>query len=125
MTDETWQNPTKGPSENEVAFDYIKGPDFRVMWADGAIGAITPNGHIHFALYAERQALPRRQVFSIDEIDGGKGRLRNEILEKQISRGSIVRELACDVFLSPQTAENLANWLLSQVAEFRKATETK
>lgn len=120
MTDDTWLDPTKGPSKNEVAFDYLKSNDFRTIWADGAIGAITPNGHIHFALFVERQAIPRRQVFTIEQVDGKAGRLGSEVVEKQISRSSIVRELACDILLTPQSAENLALWLLSQVADFRK-----
>jgi hypothetical protein len=120
MTDDTWQDPLKGPGENEVAFDYIKAHDFRVIWADGAVGGITPNGHVHLALYAERQALPRRQVFQVEMKDGHAGRLGREVLEKQISRGSVVREMACDLFLSPQVAENLAHWLLSQVDLLRK-----
>jgi hypothetical protein len=122
MTDDTWQNPLKGPGENEVAFDYIKAHDFRVVWVDGAVGGATPQGHIHCAVYAERQALPRRQVFKIEELGDGVGRLGPEVLEKQISRGSIVREVACDLFLSPQGAENLAHWLLSQVAAYKKMT---
>jgi hypothetical protein len=108
MTDDTWQDPLKGPGENEVAFDYIKAHDFRVVWADGVVGGLTPQGHIHCALFAERQALPRRQVFKIETGDGRMGRLGEEVLEKQISRGSVVREMACDVFLSAQAAENLA-----------------
>jgi hypothetical protein len=125
MTDDTWLDPEKGPSENEVAFDYIKSHDFRVVWADGALGGITPNGFVHFALYAERPALPRRQVFSIESAGGSTGTLGSEVLEKQISRGSIVREMACDVFLSAQAAENLAKWLLERVEERRKLTEVK
>lgn len=122
MTDDTWQNPLKEPGENEVAFDYIKAHDFRVVWVDGAVGGLTPNGHIHCAVYAEREALPRRQVFKMEELENGSGRLGPEILEKQISRGSIVREVACDLFLSPEGAEGLANWLLSQVAAYKKIT---
>ncbi len=117
MTDEAWQDPAKGPSEKEVAFDYIKSPDFRVVWADGAVGAITPHGIIHFALYAERLAIPRRQVFAIDEVGDGMGMLGEERTEKQISRGSIVREMGCDVFVTADVAESLAKWLLAQVAE--------
>ena len=90
MTDEAWLNPTKGPSEQEVAIDHAKSPDFRMTWADGLIGSITPTGLIHFALYAERPAIPRRQVFfSIAPISNGVGQLGAEVLEKQISRGSI------------------------------------
>src|ERR1700737_3167553 len=121
MTDDTWQNPLKGPGENEVAFDYIKAHDFRVIWVDGVVGGPTPHGHIHCAVYAERTALPRRQVFRIEELQGGMGRLGPEVLEKQISRGSIVREMACDLFLSAQGAESLAHWLLSQVETLKKA----
>lgn len=120
MTDDTWLDPLKGPAENEVAFDYIKAHDFRVIWADGAVGGLTPHGHIHCALYAERSALPRRQVFKIESIDSRTGQLGSEVLEKQISRGSVVREMACDVFLSPQAAENLAQWLIAQVALLKK-----
>ena len=123
MTDEMWLDPTKGASENEVAFDYIKALDFRTIRADGAIGSITPNGHIHFALYSERQAIPRRQVFAVEQIHEKVGRLGPEVLEKQISRSSVVREMACDVFLTPIAAENLANWLLAQVDDVKKNGE--
>mgnify|MGYP003628466025 FL=1 len=123
MTDEPWLDPSKGPTPAEVAFDYIKSPDFRVVWADGVVGSITPNGLVHFALYAERQAIPRRQVFAIDQIGEHGGKIGTEVLEKQITRGSIVREMACDVFISPQAAENLAKWLLERAEEIKKIQE--
>tara|TARA_R110002073_G_scaffold105202_2_gene238076 strand:- start:115 stop:495 length:381 start_codon:yes stop_codon:yes gene_type:complete len=123
MTDEAWQNPKKDPSEREVAFDYVKSHDFRVVWADGAVGTLTPNGLVHFALYAERQAIPRRQVFEIVPVDETTGTLGKEVMEKQISRGSIVREMSCDVFLSTESAENLALWLLEQVARAEEMRE--
>jgi hypothetical protein len=120
MTDEDWLNPEKGPSENEVAFDYIKSPDFKVVWADGLIGSTTPNGLIHFALYAERPAIPRRQVFAFEKSAPNIGTLGAEVVEKQISRRSIVREMSCDVFITPQVAESLANWLLKRAEELKK-----
>lgn len=115
--DDTWLNPKKGTTTDEVAFDYLKAPDFRVVWADGIVGAITPGGHVHFALYAERVALPRRQVFKIDPDTGTLGA---EVTEKLISRGSVVREMACDVFMTPILAEQLATWLLERVAETKR-----
>ncbi|MGH6917460.1 MAG: hypothetical protein ACREJ0_07120 [Geminicoccaceae bacterium] len=122
MTDQHWQGdpPPARPAADEVAIDYIKAQEFRVIWADGVIGAITPSGMVHFALYAERPAIPRRQVYSIEKISGNTGRLGPEIAEKRVSRGSIVREMACDVFLSTSTAESLANWLLERVSEARQ-----
>jgi hypothetical protein len=120
MTDEDWLNPAKGPSESEVAIDYIKSPDFKIVWADGLVGSATPNGLIHFALYAERPAIPRRQVFAIEKIAPNVGKLGAEILEKQISRGSIVREMSFDVLITAQTAETIANWLLKRAGELKK-----
>ena len=98
---------TSGPAADRISFDYIKGKDFRVIRADGAIGGITPNGYIHFALYSERQAIPRRQVFALSE-DGVVG----EMIEAEtITRGSIVREMDVDVFLRPDIAKALHQWL--------------
>ena len=119
MDEEPWADPLKGPSTSEVAFDYVKSHDFRVVWADGAIGGITPQGLIHFALYAERLAIPRRQVFSLSPTDVAEGKLGPELKDKQITRGSVVREMACDVFLTPTAAENLAKWLLDRAAEHK------
>lgn len=94
-------------ADDRVSFDYIKGKDFRVIRADGAIGGITPNGYIHFALYSERAAIPRRLVQRIGP-DGALG----EIIESEtISRGSIVREMDVDVFLRPDVAKHLHKWL--------------
>ena len=120
MTDETWLNPTKGPSANEVAIDYLKSQDFRSIWADGVIGSVTPQGLVHFAIYCERQAIPRRQVFAITKGDKENiGNLGAEVVEKQITRGSIVREMNCDVFISPDVAEAVGKWLIDQAALVR------
>jgi hypothetical protein len=69
----------KEPSDKEVAFDYLKAPDFRVVWADGIFGTITPNGLLHIAPFAERLAIPRRQVFAIEQVDQDVGKLGAEL----------------------------------------------
>lgn len=120
MTDEEWRNPASELAKNEVAFDYIKSQDFKVAWADGVVGSATPNGLVHFAVYSERQAIPRRQVFELDRIDDENAALGREVMEKRLSRGSIVREMSVDVLMTQQTARSLANWLLEQVAAMNK-----
>lgn len=123
MVDESWLDPKKSAGDGEAAFDYLKGPDFRVVWADGAVGALTPDNQVQFTLFSERYAIPRRQVFAIDE---ETGQLGNEIFEKRISRQSVVRELACDVHMTLDTAQKLAEWLLERVQESQnKATQGK
>jgi hypothetical protein len=123
MTDDSWLSPPKGPSGNEIAFDYIKAPDFKVVWADGIIGSVTPNGLIHFAPFSERYAIPRRQVFTLIA-EGNVGKLGTENVEKQIGRGSIVRDMSCDVMMSVETAENMANWLMEQIKTIRDRGDT-
>lgn len=110
----------KAAGENEVAFDYVKAPNFRVVWVDGAIGAITPRGLIHCALYAERASIPRRQVFQIETAGDNVSKLGSEVIEKQIDRGSIVREMSLDLMMTAECAENLARWLLERAEELRK-----
>ncbi len=95
---------------DEVAFDFIKANDFRVVWADGAIGSITAHGHVHIALYSERPAIPRRQVFKVDLETGALGEL---IPEKTIGRNAYVRELACDVMMTPDVARSMGQWLIT------------
>jgi hypothetical protein len=118
-TDET-SDLYGAPDPGVVTFDYIKSNDFRVVWADGVIGGATPQGLLHFALYAERPALARRQVYKLDRVNEEFGKLGEELVDRRISRNSIVREMACDVLMSETTAELLANWLLENVSEMRE-----
>ena len=120
MDNNEWSNETKAAADNEVAIDYIKTNDFHVVWADGAIGGITPNGLLHIGLYAERQAIPRRQVYTIEKIDEQHGALGAEVIEKRISRNSIVREMSCDLMMSAESATSLANWILKTVGQIEE-----
>lgn len=111
------------PSEtvlDEVAFDFIKANDFRVIWVDGAIGSITAHGHVHIACYSERPAIPRRQVFKVDPVSGTLGDL---IPEKTIGRNAYVREMSCDIMMSPDVARSLGQWLIT-LAESLEKEET-
>lgn len=98
---------------DRLAFDYIKSQYFRVIRADGAIGSVTPNGHIHFALYSERAAIPRRLVQELSS----SGELGALIPEATESRESIVREMDVDVFVTLEVAVALHQWLGNHIEE--------
>lgn len=98
---------------DKIAFDYIKSQFFRVIHADGAIGSITPSGMIHFALYSERPAIPRRQVQQLVEA----GRLGDPIPSETESRESVVREMDVDVILTVDVAMLLRDWLDTRIKE--------
>lgn len=115
MSDDFPRKRGNGDAGSEIVFDYIKSSHFRVIRADGAVGAITPSGHIHFALYSERPAIPRQTVHEID----ADGRLGDEKQDRRVSKGGIVREMEVDVFLTPEVAEGIKTWLETTIKEAR------
>lgn len=103
-----------------VVFDYLKSAHFRVIYATGAIGGLTPEGNIHFALYNERQAIPRQTVHPLKD----PATLGEEILDRRVSREGIVREMEVDVILSAHAAEGLIVWLQNKINELKKRKQS-
>lgn len=97
--------------DNKISFDYLKSQFFRVLHADGAIGGITPSGCIHCSFYSERQAIPQRQTFMLNE-DGSLGQ---PIAEETLVRAAIVRELDVDIVMNIDVARSLVVWLGQQI----------
>lgn len=94
------------PSEN-VVFEYIKSPFFRVIHADGAVGGVTPSGNIHFALYSERGPIPKQTVHGRNP----DGTLGDPIPSQTISRAGIIREMDVDVVMNRALVPVLITWL--------------
>jgi hypothetical protein len=109
-----------GDSPARVAFDYIKGPHFRAVRADGAIGGVTPNGHIHIAFYSERLPIPRRVVHSLDP---SSGKLGEEIARE--SRDAVIREMDSDLFLTLSVAKSIYTWLGERITELEVREELR
>ena len=107
MPNEVPNKRGNGDASHRISFDYIKSSHFRVIRADGAIGSVMPNGHIHFALYSERPAIPRQMVYELD----ADGKLGKELPDQTVSRSDVVREMEVDVFLTVETAESVRQWL--------------
>ncbi len=91
--------------KQNVIFDYIKSTSFRSLRADGAVGGVTPNGHVHISLYSERGAIPKREIHEVSD----DGRLSD--LVQVTSRHSIVREMEADIFLRLDIAKSIHKWL--------------
>jgi hypothetical protein len=94
------------PSQN-VVFEYIKSPLFRVIHADGAIGGVTPTGSIHFALYSERGAIPRQTVHPRNP----DGTLGDAIPSQTIQRPGVIREMDVDVVMNVGFVPVFITWL--------------
>lgn len=101
------------PTAPVVVFDYIKSAGFRSVRADGAIGGVTPNGHIHMALYSERAAIPRRMVHELAK-NGAVGPVR-----EVETRNSFVREMEVDIYLDIATATAIHEWLGNNIEQVK------
>jgi hypothetical protein len=97
-----------------VDFHYIKGPDFRSIHVDGAIGGLTTKGFLHVALFTERAAIPQRTTHGVLP----DGTLGNEILEKRLSKEGIVRQMEVDLIVNEETARDLRIWLDQMLQDF-------
>ena len=104
--------------EAQVVFEYNKDPMFRSAHADGFVGGLTPNGHIHLAFFSERSLLPKKHVFKLNP-DGSLG---PEELDDKASREPIVRDIQVDVLMTVQAAEGLKNWLDQYIRNLRSRT---
>lgn len=94
----------------------MKGPDFRTIHCDGAIGGITPRGLIHLAIFSERAAIPKVTVQSV----GKDGKLGEEIRDERQALEGIVRQMEVDLFFGKETAIRLRDWINGRIAELEK-----
>lgn len=106
--------PANG-APNEVAFDYIKTPDYREIHVDGAWGGLTPRGYIQMAIYNERLPIPQQTVFELKD-----AQLGNEIKEKRRGRQAIIRNVEVDLIMDLQTAESMRDWLNQHIGKLKE-----
>lgn len=99
-------------SGDSVTFHYIKGPDFRTIHIDGAIGGITPSGFLHIAMYCERSAIPRKLTQEIRP-DGSLG----SIISSE-GKDGVARQMEIDIIVNEATAKSLKLWLDEKLVEF-------
>jgi len=109
--------PDDNKARKEIAFHFIKSPQFRVIHADGVIGGLTPNNNIHFALFSERLAIPQEVIHTINP-DGSLGGER-----KPKGKEGIVREMDVDVVMSLETAVVVHEWLTKRIEELKARLE--
>lgn len=95
---------------SEISFHYLKSPSFKSIHADGVIGGLTPRGLLHFAIFSERAAIPKKTTHKVENGVIDQERAKVEGLD------GFVRELEVDVFMDFNAAEQLRDWL-SRVME--------
>jgi len=97
--------------ENEEAeVIYEKSNSHITIPANFGFGGVSPNGNnVILNLINEQITIPSYETFKMHE--DGKIDLRKG---KRISRGNITREILATVFLPPESAVEIGQWLVKQ-----------
>lgn len=99
-----------------VVFGYEKDPAYRVVYANGAQGGVTPKGEYTFDLFFEHARPPTQVVHSITP-DG----LGPEV-ERSSQGPQVVRDILVGVIMTPAGAKSLAHWILENIRQFEEKT---
>jgi hypothetical protein len=117
MTDKI---PDVPPSK--LQFHYIKGPGYRELVCDGAIGGVTPSGRrICISFYAERGPIPRVVEFAVDAPEEGRPVHFDETAatpSRIESREGVIRHIESSVYLDVDVAKRLVDWLNARISEY-------
>ncbi|MBI1901160.1 MAG: hypothetical protein HYS13_08630 [Planctomycetia bacterium] len=118
MADEPQPASSGQPSKpgRQLRTDYIKSNFFRVIYADGVYGGLTPKGDIHIDFFNERQPIPQQTTYEVT----GEGRLGDEIKQERKSREAMVREVEVGVVINTDLAKALVDWLQKKIEEKEK-----
>lgn len=113
MADEGAVEKEGADGQGGVTFNYVKSPQYRSLYVDGAWGGVTPRGSLAITFYSERFPLPQSITFALGE-DG----LGEEL--SRVSRQDVVREVEATAFMDLQAAISLHRWLAEKIPALRK-----
>jgi len=102
-----------------ITYKYERHPDYRIVYANGAVGGVTPRGEILFDLFIEFVGIPDETVHSITP-DG----LGPEI-ERKPESPPFTRQSQMGVVMTPGQAKSLGYWLINQVENIERKREDR
>ena len=103
-----------------VTYKYERQADYRIVYANGAVGGTTPRGEIMYDLFIEFVGVPEETVHSVTP----------EGLGPEIGRKPetppFTRQSQIGVVMTPGQAKSFGYWLINQVENMeRKKGEKK
>jgi hypothetical protein len=112
---------TTAAATAKLQFHYIKGPCYREILCDGAVGSVSPSGRrICISFYAERAPIPRVVEFEVEApADGQPVQLdeANTSPSRIESREGVVRHIESSVYIDVDVAKRLVEWLNARISE--------
>lgn len=100
----------------KVKYIYFRDSEYKYHNIHGVYGGMTMQGEIFFELFTE---VPERAEEMINKInaDGSIGKELDRAPKRNLESIVVERKSHFGAFISPETAELIANWLLSKVEE--------
>lgn len=100
----------------KVRFVYKKLEEYKTHYVNGAYGAITPRGDFEFNFFFEHRDIPEDEIMNVEE-----GQLKPE--EQHSTEVTIIRDIKVGLIMTLEQAENLSEWLISTIDEYKKKQE--
>lgn len=102
-----------------VRFHYLKGNQYRNVFADGVIGGPTPSGKLHLSFYVERIPIPDQTASRVLST----GEIGEDIPELKITREGMLRELEFGLMVDIEFAKKLRDWLDRNIHQVETVTQ--
>ena len=96
-------------SAEKLQFHYQKALSYHTIHADGAVGSITPRGHVALTFFNERGVIPRTTSRPILSETDGTVTLGNE--EYEDSLDGVMRQIEVTVFLDLNSVKDVTELL--------------
>lgn len=105
------------PGKRAITYKYERYDDYKIIYANGAVGGVTPRGEILFDLFIEFVGAPDETVHSVTP-DG----LGPEI-GRTPEKPPFTRQSQVGVVMTPGQAKSLGYWLIDQVENMERKRE--
>lgn len=105
-------------NDKKLTITTTKGPDYKVLPAEGALGGVTPSQMFQINFYIEAPNIPVEVTHELSS-DGKLG----EQISQVTNGGDIIREMQAAVLMTIPQAESLAHWILSTLEAQKNAIE--
>ncbi len=97
-----------------VEIDYTRNSLYRIVYAAGAWGGVTPQGLILMSVYSEYGQVPGSMTYEFPAAGG-------ELVERnRVGKQGFVRELEVGVLLSVDTARAIREWLAAKIEQLEQ-----
>lgn len=110
-------------TEPKIIYKYKFSDAYNPVYANGAHGGVAPQGEIMLNFFLERQSLPKKQSFKIN--DNQIGEEITDEADPADFRNSFIRYIETGVILNLKTAKEVRDFLDNQILLLESLTKNE